>query len=109
MRRTEKQASSRKKLLHRLIAIAIMVAVVVTGLSLTVFAQNSYLITDGDFVTVHRSYSTDPDVVLDEAGIELSEEDTYTTTYKNGVSRIDIQRMQMVTVINAGEPRVIGT
>lgn len=109
MRRTEKQTTGRKKLMRRVIAIAVMVAVVAAGLSLTVFAQNSYLITDGDYVTVHRSYSTDPDVVLDEAGIELSEEDTYTTTYRNGVSRIDIQRMQMVTVINAGEQSVIGT
>ncbi|MBQ6430801.1 MAG: G5 domain-containing protein [Oscillospiraceae bacterium] len=109
MRRTEKQTTNRKKLLHRLIAIAIMAAIVVAALSLTVFAQNSYLITDGDYVTVHRSYSTDPEVVLDEAGIELSEEDTYTTTYRNGVSRIDVQRMQMVTVINAGEQSVIGT
>lgn len=109
MRRTEKQTTNAKKPWRRLIAIAVMIAVVVTGLSLTVFAQNSYLITDGDYVTVHRSYSTDPDVVLDEAGIELSEEDTYTTTYRNGVSRIDIQRMQMVTVIIAGEQNVIGT
>ena len=109
MRRTEKQTTGNKKPWRRVIAIAVMIAVVVAGLSLTVFAQNSYLITDGDFVTVHRSYSTDPDVVLDEAGIELSEEDTYTTTYRTGVSRIDIQRMQMVTVINAGEKSVIGT
>ncbi len=109
MRRTEKQTTNRKKPLRRLIAIAVMVAIVVAALSLTVFAQNSYLITDGDYVTVHRSFSTDPEVVLDEAGIELSEEDTYTTTYRNGVSRIDIQRMQMVTVINVGEQSVIGT
>lgn len=109
MRRTEKQTTSRKKLMRRLITIVLMIAVVAAALSLTVFAQNSYLITDGDYVTVHRSYSTDPDVVLDEVGIELSEEDTYTTTYRNGISRIDIQRMQMVTVINAGEKSVIGT
>lgn len=108
MRRTKKTKGNRK-IMHRLIAIAVMIAVVAAGLTLTVFAQNNYLITDGDYVTVHRSYSTDPDVVLDEAGIELSEEDTYTTTYRNGVSRIDIQRMQMITVINAGEQSVIGT
>ena len=109
MRRTEQQTAGRKKLMRRLITIVVMIAVVAAALSLTVFAQNSYLITDGDFVTVHKSYSTDPDVVLDEVGIELSEEDTYTTTYRNGISRIDIQRMQMVTVINAGEKSVVGT
>ncbi len=109
MRRTEKQTNGRKKLARRLIAIAVMAAIIAVLLSQTVFAQNSYLITDGDFMTVHKSYSTDPDVVLDEVGIELGEEDTYTTTYTNGVSRIDIRRMQMVTVVNAGEQSVIGT
>ena len=102
----------RRRLLHlphRLLAIVAMIATLAAILTLSVFAQNSYVITDGDFVTVHKSYSTDPDVVLDEVGIELSEEDTYTTTYDDGVSRIDIQRMQMVTVIHGGEESVIGT
>ena len=109
MHRTEKQEKRRRNRLHRLLAIAVMAAALAGLLSQTVFAQNNYVITDGDHVTVHKSYSTDPDVVLDEAGIELSEEDTYTTTYNDGVGRIDIQRMQMVTVINRGERSVIGT
>lgn len=98
-----------RRLPRRVLAIVAMIATLATVLTLTVFAQNSYVITDGDFVTVHKSYSTDPDVVLDEVGIELSEEDTYTTTFDDGVSRIDIQRMQMVTVIHRGEESVIGT
>lgn len=109
MHRTEKQLMRRGNWLHRLLAIAVMAAALAGLLSQAVFAQNSYVITDGDHVTVHKSYSTDPDVVLDEAGIELSEEDTYTTTYNDGVGRIDIQRMQMVTVIHRGERSVIGT
>ncbi|MGN1308052.1 MAG: 3D domain-containing protein [Faecousia sp.] len=109
MHRTEKQKTRRRNWLHRLLAIAVMAAALAGLLSQTVFAQNNYVITDGDHVTVHKSYSTDPDVVLDEAGIELSEEDTYTTTYHDGVGRIDIQRMQMVTVIHRGERSVIGT
>ena len=109
MHRTEKQKNKRARPLRRLLVVALMVAAIAAALSQTVFAQNSYVITDGDRVTVHKSYSTDPDVVLDEAGIELSEEDTYTTTYNDGVGRIDIQRMQMVTVVNRGEPSVIGT
>lgn len=109
MHRTEKQLMRRGNWLHRLLAIAVMAAALAGLLSQAVFAQNNYVITDGDHVTVHKSYSTDPDVVLDEAGIELSEEDTYTTTYNDGVGRIDIQRMQMVTVIHRGERSVIGT
>lgn len=94
---------------RRLLALLLMVGVLTALLSQTAFAQNSYMITDGDHVTMHQSYSTDPDVVLDEAGIELSEEDTYTTSYNDGVSRIDIQRMQLVTVNIRGERNVIGT
>lgn len=109
MHRTEKQKMRRRNWLHRLLVIAVMAAALAGLLSQAVFAQNNYVITDGDHVTVHKSYSTDPDVVLDEAGIELSEEDTYTTTYNDGVGRIDIQRMQMVTVIHRGERSVIGT
>lgn len=108
MHRTEKQPKGRN-LPRRILAMLLMIALLAGLLTLTVFAQNNYVITDGDLVTVHKSYSTDPDVVLDEAGIELSEEDTYTTTYNDGVSRIDIQRMQMVTIINRGERSVVGT
>lgn len=109
MHSTENRSKKHGSMIKRALAIGIMVAVILGALSLTVFAQNSYIITDGDDVTVHKSYSDDPDVVLDEAGIELSEEDTYTTTYNDGVSRIDIQRMQMVTVRHRGESRVVGT
>ena len=78
-------------------------------LSQTVFAQTSYIITDGDRVTVHRSYSSDPYEVLTEAGIELEEEDTYETGYADGMNQITVRRMQMVTVINRGAQSVIGT
>lgn len=109
MRRTEKQTKTRKHWIYRLIAIAVMAAALAGLLSQTVFAQNSYVITDGGNVTVYKSFSTDPDVVLDEAGIELSEEDTYTTTYNDGGYCIDIQRMQTVTVVNQGNRSVMNT
>ncbi len=94
---------------YRLIAIVLIVAISAILLSQSVFAQNSYVITDGNNVTVHQSYSNDPDEVLQEVGITLSNEDTYTTTYNDGVSNITIQRMQMVTVINRGDESQIGT
>ena len=110
MHRTKKQKNRPRSWLRRTVAVAAMVSIVALLLSQSVFAQNSYVITDGDNVTVHQSFSTDPDVVLDEAGIELSEEDTYTTTYnEDGVGNIDIQRMQMITVTYHGSRSVIGT
>lgn len=98
-----------RSLPRRIAAIAAMVGLIAGAFSLTVFAQNSYIITDGDAVTVHKSYSDDPAEVLQEVGIELSEEDTYTATFNDGVARIEIQRMQLVTVRYRGEDLVVGT
>ena len=108
MQRMEKQPKYRNLAL-RIAALVMMVGVLAGLFSQSVFARNSYVITDGETVTVHQSYSTDPDVVLDEVGIELSDEDTYTTSYNDGVSRIDIQRMQLVTVNCHGNERTVGT
>ncbi|MBR6826517.1 MAG: G5 domain-containing protein [Oscillospiraceae bacterium] len=108
MQRMEKQPKVRNLFL-RLAALILMVGMLAALFSQSVFARNSYVITDGENVTVHQSYSTDPDVVLDEVGIELSDEDTYTTSYNDGVSRIDIQRMQLVTVDCRGELQTVGT
>lgn len=99
----------RRAWLRRLIVVAVLAAAVGALLSQTVFAQTSYIITDGDRVTVHRSYSSDPYEVLTEAGIELEEEDTYETGYADGMNQITVRRMQMVTVINRGAQSVIGT
>ena len=103
------QHPRRRAWLRRLIVIAVLAAAVGALLSQTVFAQTSYIITDGDRVTVHRSYSSDPYEVLTEAGIELEEEDTYETGYADGLNQITVRRMQMVTVINRGAQSVIGT
>ena len=98
------QHPRRRAWLRRLIVVAVLAAAVGALLS-----QTSYIITDGDRVTVHRSYSSDPYEVLTEAGIELEEEDTYETGYADGMNQITVRRMQMVTVINRGAQSVIGT
>ena len=103
------QHPRRRAWLRRLIVVAVLAAAVGALLSQTVFAQTSYIITDGNRVTVHRSYSSDPYEVLTEAGIELEEEDTYETGYADGMNQITVRRMQMVTVINRGAQSVIGT
>ena len=103
------QHPRRRAWLRRLIVVAVLAAAVGALLSQTVFAQTSYIITDGDRVTVHRSYSSDPYEVLTEAGIELEEEDTYETGYADGMNQITVRRMQMVTVINRGAQSVIGS
>lgn len=81
-------------------AIALLLALVclVGSLSQTAQAENTFVITDGDDVTVHTTYTSDPATALKEAGVNLSAEDTYTTESVDGVSEIKVQRLQNITV-----------
>lgn len=86
-------------------SLALMLCVI--GLTVlfaqTAFAQNTYVITDGEQVTVHTSFASDPAKVLDEAGVELDEDDFYTTAAGDGVSEITVQRGQVVYVDYCGK------
>lgn len=92
----------RKKSIIRMAILAIPLALLLL-LSQTAFAQNTYVITDGDRVVVYTSSATDPAAVLDEAGLALGADDTYTTQTGIGISEIKVQRSVMVTVDNCGE------
>lgn len=100
MHRTEKRTKHR--ILYRVLLIVLIVAVLAGVLSFVVFAQTSYVITDGENVTVCRSFSSDLSTVLNEAGISLGAEDTYTTAYADCVKHITIQRLQTVTIVYRG-------
>lgn len=86
-------------LLTRVLALLLPVICVLLLLSLTAFAKNTYLINDGGRVTIHTTYATDPADVLNEAGLELNMDDTYTTTAGIGMSEIHIQRKQTVSIV----------
>ena len=75
---------------------AIIVALLFTQVA---FAKNTYLISDGEYVLIHTTFATDPDDVLDEAGLVLGKDDTYTTQPGVGLSEITIQRQQVVDII----------
>jgi 3D (Asp-Asp-Asp) domain-containing protein len=72
-------------------------------LSQTAFAKNTYVITDGDRVITYTSSATDPRQVLGEAGLELDEDDTYTTQEGNGISEITVRRNQTIYINYYGE------
>ena len=69
----------------------------------------TYVITDGDRVVTYTTFETDPDEVLGQAGVELSELDTYTTEAVEGAEAITIQRAQKVTIHYHGETAVVTT
>ena len=95
--------------LSRLIAIALPLLFFMLMLSQTAFAQNTYVITDGNRVLVHTTYATDPAAILDEAGLELGADDTYTTQQGNGVSEILVRRGQTVNIDLCGEAMTAGS
>ena len=75
----------------------------VLTLSQSVFAKNTYVISDGTQVTVHTTFETDPYNVLMEAGVELDHIDTYTIASGSGRSEITVQRGQRLTIDLFGE------
>ena len=97
-------AVQRKSFLLRVAALALPVLLLVALLVPTVFAQTTYVITDGDQVKVYTTFSTDPASVLDQAGVQLGDEDIYTTQPgDDGVSEITVQRLQTIALFNCGE------
>ena len=92
----------RKTRFVRSFALILVLACLIVLLAQTAVAQNTYVITDGDQVTVHTSYASNPATVLHEAGVELAENDFYTTADVDGVSEITVQREQAVTVDYCG-------
>lgn len=93
-----------RSLLVRVTAVVLTIALAVVILSQSVFAQTTYVITDGDQVTYYTSFATDPAEVLTEAGFELGEDDTYTTQESSdGVAAINVQRKLPVTINDGGK------
>ena len=85
------------------VAMFLVAACLVGSLSHTAQAENTFVITDGEAVKVHTTTTTDPDLVLAEAGFSLTEDDFYTTAESDGVSEINVQRLQTITVYNGSE------
>ena len=98
----EKSRANRKRTVVRWLALVLSVTGLVALLAVTAFAQNTYVITDGDQVTVYSSFTADPAKVLDEVGVQLSSQDYYTTEAGDGVSEITVQRAMPVSIDNCG-------
>lgn len=103
MRKNKRCALERKKKMIRTAAILVPLAVVLLLLTQQVSAQNTYVITDGSRVLVHTTSATDPEIVLDEAGLMLDTDDTYTTQAGDGVEEINVRRSQKLLVDYYGE------
>lgn len=104
-----KPSTSKKKRFFIRLAIPFVLVVAVALVSHTAFARNTYVITDGDRVVVHTTATSDPAAVLNEAGLLLGADDTYTTQPGLGVSEITITRTQAVNIDNCGQSLQVST
>ena len=97
----------KKRKIAMILPILLAVVCLLGTLSQTALAEKVYVITDGDAVTVYTTYASDPAKVLQQAGVVLSEDDSYTTVNSNGVSEITVQRVQTVEIFYGHEDLVI--
>lgn len=88
--------------LARKILLIIPALCIIFLMSQTALAKSTYLINDGGRVLLHSTYATDPATILNEAGLPLGEEDTYTTQEGSDFLEIRVQRKQLVTVLHKG-------
>lgn len=109
MHESNTSARKRNTFLMRAAALVLPVVVLLLLLSQTVFAQNTYVITDGGRVVIYTTSMTDPVQVLDEAGLELDSGDTYTAQTGIGVSEITVRRNQKVTIDHCGDTMEVDT
>ena len=91
-------AARRRNVFLYVVAVAVPVVFLLTMLSQRVFAQNTYVITDGDQVIVHTTNASDPAIALDEAGVIAEPDEYYTTQAEEGVYDITVQRNDTVTI-----------
>ncbi len=97
----------KRSALVRVCALVLAVMATVSVLDLKAFAKNTYVITDGDQVTVHTTYSTDPTEVLSEAGVVLGETDMIETTPTDDGHEITVFRSMEITVDNCGQMHTV--
>lgn len=99
-------ARRRDTLLIRIATMLLLISCTLVLLSQTAFAQTTYVITDGDRVVVHTTATADPAAVLSEAGLELHQDDLYTTSGNADVSEITVQRgMTVLLTIDGRQTR----
>ena len=95
---------NRTKLIVRIFALILPLFLLVPLLSQTAEAKpTTYVITDGDQVVVHTTNETDPHHVLEEAGLALSADDTFTTAPGTDETEITVRRSQNITLNYCGE------
>ena len=103
MQKVKQIATEKKNDFVRAAMALALVAALTCLMAVTVFAETTYMIHDGDRKVIHKTAETEPAIVLDEAGLELGEGDLITTQEGFGTATITIRRAAEVTINHYGE------
>ena len=103
MQKVKQFASERKGVVIRTVGALAAVLALMLAMSMTVFAETTYRINDGDRQLIHRSEATEPEEVLAEAGLELADGDLISTDDGLLATTLTVRRAVDVTINYYGE------
>ena len=107
MQKVKQFAFERKYQLIRAGGALGLALILVLALSLTVFADTTYKIHDGNSQMIYKTDATEPEEVLDEAGLPLAAGDLYNVEEGFLYSTITVRRAVDVTINYYGEPMTV--
>jgi len=107
VRKHKRFAAKSRPRFSRFGPILVTAVLVLLLISQPAFASNTYVITDGTRVITYTTTETDPATILDEAGLTLGEDDTYTTQSRLGSSEITVRRCQTVYLSHYGQEMTV--
>ena len=92
----------KQKLFIRLLLMVLILMLFIALMAPAALAK-TYVIRDGQRVITYTTFATDPARILGEAGMDLREQDTYTTESSEDGQTIHVQRMQRITITYHGQ------
>ena len=104
--RKKNRSGFHRSIFFRSLLLCLPLILVFVLLAQTASAK-TYVISDGDLVFTYTTKETNPEEVLDLAGLELTDNDTYTTEADG--TTITVRRAQTVTVDCRGEVITVHT
>ena len=91
--------------------MGLLVTVLLVNLLLALMAPvakaKTYVIRDGERTVTYTTFASDPAQVLDAAGMELGEYDSFTTEPTGDGGVIHVQRIQNITIRYHGKSRIV--
>lgn len=82
--------------------VGFLSTILVLALVAPIAQARTYVISDGDRVITYTTFATDPAEILEQAGMDLSQSDAFTTEPTGEGESITVRRCQTITVLYHG-------